>query len=246
MPAPTRNRDWTIVHGAIAGRITRGELRHGDRLPIEPELAVEYGLGRHSVRRAVAELEIEGLVSVEQGRGTFVRSQPSIRYRIGRRTRYRENLVAQGVVPGGDFVSARIVPACTRVAGSLGIEPGVPVHRVLSRGLADGVPITLGQSFHEAARFPDLGQRRQRGDRLDAIYRDHGITDYLRRDTTIFARRPDAEEARLLDQHRNQPVMVLQKTDVDCEGRPLGCSDAIWSGHRVQFSIASLDDCTTE
>lgn len=241
-----RQRDWTFVRQAIVSRIERDGLVEGDRLPTELELASEFGLGRHSVRRAMAALAIEGLLSVEQGRGTFVRSQPLVRYRIGRRTRFRENLEAQGITPGGDLVAAEVVPAPERVARALGIGRDAPVHRVVARGRANGTPISLGQSFHEVARFPDFGSRREAGQGVSEIYLAHGIADYMRRDTTIFARRPDAEEARLLEQHPDQPVMVLQKTDVDRDGRPIGCSESIWSGHRVQFSISSLDDATQD
>ncbi len=49
----------------------RGDLRPGDRLPSENSLAKEFGLSRHTVRRALGDLENEGLILREQGRGTF-------------------------------------------------------------------------------------------------------------------------------------------------------------------------------
>ena len=60
----------------------------------------------------------------------------------------------------------------------------------------------------------------------------------LRRNTTIYARRPAESEARLL----GQPVIVLQKADTGRDGRPIGYSESIWSAHRIQFSIDMLDD----
>ncbi|WP_375262867.1 phosphonate metabolism transcriptional regulator PhnF [Palleronia sp.] len=235
-------RNWTYLREEIVTRIARGELGEGDRLPTEGELAAQFGIGRHSVRRAMAALSIEGLLSVEQGRGTFVRTQPLITYRIGKRTRFRENLEAQGIRPVTDLIVVEVMDAPERVAQSLRIEAGMPVHRALTRGRANGVPISLGQSFHEVARFPDFGSRREAGQGISEIYRAHGVADYFRRDTTIFARRPDLDEARLLEQLSDQPVMVLQKTDIDQAGQPIGCSESIWSGHRTRFSITSLDD----
>jgi GntR family phosphonate transport system transcriptional regulator len=235
-------RNWAFLREEILTRIARGEFEEGDRLPTEAELATQFALGRHSVRRAMAALSLEGMLSVEQGRGTFVRTQPVIKYQIGKRTRFRENLEAQGIRPGADLIVVEVVGAPECVAQALGIDAGVPVHRALTRGRANGVPISLGQSFHEVARFPDFGSRREAGQGISEIYRAHGVVDYFRRDTTIFARRPDLDEARLLDQHSDQPVMVLQKTDIDQTGQPIGCSESIWSGHRTRFSITSLDD----
>lgn len=56
----------------IRRRIDRGELRGGTRLPPERDLAKTYGLARNTVRRALAELEHQGRLVRQIGRGTFV------------------------------------------------------------------------------------------------------------------------------------------------------------------------------
>lgn len=237
-----RRDNWLTIRDRLADDIAAGKFAPGARLPTEPELCIAFGAGRHSVRRAVASLAVEGKLRVEQGRGTFVEAMPQITYQIGRRTRFRQNLLEQGISPKGEHISAEILPAPSRVAQALEIAEGTPVHRLLRRGLADGVPINLGMSFHSAALFPDLAERRAKGTSTTEIYRDHGIADYFRKRTTIFTRRPEPDEARLLSQHPDHPVMVVTKTDVTAEGRAIGYSEAVWAGDRVQFSFDSLDD----
>lgn len=226
-----RARDW------IMGDIAERRLRAGDRLPPEPEIQRACGVGRHSVRRAVAALAAEGLVSVEQGRGTFVRSRPRLLYRIGRRTRFRENLLSQGVAPSSAGISHEIVAAEPALAEALRLATGAPVHRLLRQGFADASPIHVTRSYHCATRFPDLGARRMRGDSVTEIYRDHGIADYHRKETMLYARLPDRMEARLLEQPSEQPVIVMCKTDVAPEGTPLGYGEAIWAAGRVRFAL---------
>jgi GntR family transcriptional repressor for pyruvate dehydrogenase complex len=51
-----------------------GALKPGDRLPAESQLAQQFGVGRNSVREAIRQLEMVGIVEVLQGEGTFVRS----------------------------------------------------------------------------------------------------------------------------------------------------------------------------
>ena len=53
-------------------RVVRGELKPGDRLPNERELALAYGVSRNVVREAVRALVKDGLVEVRQGSGTYV------------------------------------------------------------------------------------------------------------------------------------------------------------------------------
>lgn len=233
---------WQIIRDRLAGDIASGKLAPGARLPTEPELCAAFGAGRHSVRRAVASLAVEGKLRVEQGRGTFVEAAPLITYQIGRRTRFRQNLLEQGISPQGEHLSAEIIPAPLRVSLALGISEGTLVHRILRRGLADGIPLNLGMAFHDAAAFPDLGARRATGVSVTDIYRDHGISDYFRKKTTIFTRRAEPDEARLLNQHADHPVMVLTKTDVTGDGCAIGYSEAVWAGDRVQFSFDTLDD----
>ena len=60
----------------LRGRIERGVWAPGARLPSLEQLIVEFSLARVTVRQAIALLHREGLVSPEQGRGTFVTARP--------------------------------------------------------------------------------------------------------------------------------------------------------------------------
>jgi len=52
--------------------ILKGELKPGDQLPAERELAEQFGVSRTAVREAVKALREKGLVEAFSGRGTFV------------------------------------------------------------------------------------------------------------------------------------------------------------------------------
>jgi len=69
----------------IKERIFHNELQEGEQLPNETELAVQFGVSRTVVREAMKRLEQEGLVEVQQGRGTFVvyRAGEAVRQSIG-------------------------------------------------------------------------------------------------------------------------------------------------------------------
>jgi GntR family phosphonate transport system transcriptional regulator len=233
---------WKDVKEAIAGRISAGELQAGTRLPIETDLCREYGVGRHSLRLAIRALALEGRLKVVQGNGTFIRDAPRITYRIGRRTRFRRNLLEQGLTPSGEHILNELRRAPGYVARELGLAPDAIVHRVLRRGLADGVPISLGIAWHPADLFPDLGERRAAGVSVTEIYRDHGIDDYFRKRTTIFTRCAEPEESALLDQHPESPVLVVSKADVARDGRVIGYAQSVWAGARVSFTLEGERD----
>lgn len=57
-------------------RIVLSDSMHeGDRLPSQNELAVEFNVGTRTVREALKNLEAKGLLSIQQGRGIFVKKQ---------------------------------------------------------------------------------------------------------------------------------------------------------------------------
>ena len=56
----------------ITNALLNGDLKPGDRLPTETELAQRLGVGRNSVREAVKMLSSLGAVEIRRGSGTFV------------------------------------------------------------------------------------------------------------------------------------------------------------------------------
>jgi GntR family transcriptional repressor for pyruvate dehydrogenase complex len=67
----------TVTDDAIARlkqMIRSGEIRPGDRLPREPDLADSLGVSRNSLREAVRALSLLNILDVRQGDGTYVSS----------------------------------------------------------------------------------------------------------------------------------------------------------------------------
>ncbi|MEO1680857.1 MAG: phosphonate metabolism transcriptional regulator PhnF [Pseudomonadota bacterium] len=228
---------WRSISDALRQDIVNGHFAFGDRLPTEPELALAYDAGRHSVRRAVSELAKEGLLSVEQGRGTFVKSPPRLDYNIGRRTRMRPNMHRHGVEPSSTLVDSTCRPAIGEAANMLGLTGSdtMLVTRRITR--VDGEPMALVTRYHDAARFPDITERRAKLGSTTATYKSYGIDDYLRERTTIHARLATAEESKQLLQHPDLPVLVVHGLDVLPDRTPISYGVVIWAAMRVQFTV---------
>ena len=56
----------------VAARIEAGDLKAGQRLPPERDLAAEYGVAYHTMRRAMSVLREQKLIITMHGRGTYV------------------------------------------------------------------------------------------------------------------------------------------------------------------------------
>jgi GntR family transcriptional repressor for pyruvate dehydrogenase complex len=69
-----RTRLIDNIISEIKNKIVEGELKNGDMLASQDELAKTMGVSRASLREALNRLELMGLIESKQGRGTFVRT----------------------------------------------------------------------------------------------------------------------------------------------------------------------------
>ncbi len=69
----------------IEERIVAGELKHGDQLPSENELAKQFAVSRTAVREAIKTLREKRLVEVRPGVGTFITNgtPDAVRHSLG-------------------------------------------------------------------------------------------------------------------------------------------------------------------
>lgn len=63
---------WKWLAGDLRRRIRAGDLASGSLLPSEARLVLETELSRTTIRRALAELRAEGLVTTNRPTGTVV------------------------------------------------------------------------------------------------------------------------------------------------------------------------------
>jgi len=68
-----------VVIQGIKDMIIRGELGPGDRLPVEKDLAVTFGVSRGPLREGVRALVLLGVLGTRRGSGTFVTSLDAAR-----------------------------------------------------------------------------------------------------------------------------------------------------------------------
>lgn len=72
---PMKSNEW--VSGELFRHISEGRYKTGDKLPSVVDLAVEYSVGRSTIREALSALKARGLLDIRQGGGTYVKEAPS-------------------------------------------------------------------------------------------------------------------------------------------------------------------------
>ncbi len=225
---------WRQIATALEREIAEGALAPGARLPTEAQLSTQYGVNRHTVRRAIEELSRAGLVRVEQGRGSFV-AEDVLDYTVGPRVRFSEWIRRHNKEPSGRKLDLREVAADSHTAAALGLRPGARVVRLERLGMADGRPVGLSTHCFPAARLPGLLEALADEASITEALARVGVADYRRQVTRVTARLPHANEADLLRMPRNRPVLVAENVNVDGAGTVIEFGISRYPTPRVQI-----------
>jgi GntR family transcriptional regulator, phosphonate transport system regulatory protein len=225
---------WRQIARALQDEIAAGVHEVGGQLPTEAQLSVRFGVNRHTVRRALEDMSRQGLVRVEQGRGSFV-AEETIDYEVVPRTRFSEWIRRHNKEPSGRVLELGEVAADATVAGALGLRPGARVVRLARLGLADDVPVSLSSHHFSPVRLPGILTALRETTGITAALARCGVTDYLRQSTRVTARPPFPSEAELLRTSRTRPLLVAENINVDRDGSVIEFGLSRYPTPRVQM-----------
>jgi len=232
---------WKQIADTLAREIRDRAFTETGRLPSENALATRFGVNRHTLRQAVSSLQVDGLVRIEAGRGTFVQNE-LLDYVLSRRTRFSENLRRQGLLPSKQLLTARQMQASERVAHELKLEKDTSVLMVETLDEANDQPIGLATAYYPAQRFSGLLDMLSNGTGTTDILRHFGVQDYLRAESRVSTQMPSEETARLLKQASTRPLLCVECLDVDMAGRPIKYGETVFCGDRVQLVVSTRED----
>ncbi len=231
-----RDTLWTTIAAALRDDIAQGAYAPGDQLPTEAALSARFGVNRHTVRRALADLAGTGTVQPRRGAGVFVTARPAD-YPLGRRVRFHQNIADTGRTPSRRFTRLETRPARPDEAEGLGLTPAAPVHVVEGVSLADDVPLAVFRSVFPAARFPGLLAALDGQSSVTAALAACGLTDYTRQESRLTAKAADPVLALALQVSPGAPVLRSVAVNVDATGRPVEHGTTWFAGDRVTVTV---------
>jgi GntR family transcriptional regulator len=203
----------------LRDRIVRGDPGAGAALPTEEALCEAFGVSRITVRRALSDLQAQGLVERRHGLGTFVgdrvpaaRPRPTLSFVDGLRDYAAETEVA--------VIAVERAVAPPEIAALLELEPGErALHAVRCRSM-QGTAVMLTHAWVPArlARGITAGALRRRP--LYEILMAQGVA-FGRVVQEIGAQAADPEQAARLGTEVGGPLLKLVRLIHDLDGRPV-------------------------
>lgn len=227
------------IAGYIRDQIVRGDLRPGEDVPSERELAAAWRVARPTAARALEVLRSQGLVESRQGSGTFVKQLHAAVRARERYNRARALGTMYSSSESVEFVATEITDGPEHVTLALELPPGSRVirrARLLRDG--DGRPTELSTSWfapYLAEQAPGLLQaERLLGGTAKYLAEVAGLVAAYVRDQ-VAARLASPEERRLLDLADPSAVLVYRLSVHGADDRPLQFDDATYPPDRWAF-----------
>jgi GntR family phosphonate transport system transcriptional regulator len=225
---------WQLIANTLATEINQKQLK--GQLPIEPLLAERFTVNRHTVRRALQELEAQGLVRIEQGRGTFVQ-EDLIDYRMGKKERFSHSLAAQSLSGESKILSSKTIHANDDICNLLGIAKGSEVLQIDALDFVETQIVGVCTEYLPLPRFAGFTQRLFEQGVMSEAFRSVGIQSITRKFSRITARIPRPEVAVQLGQPKSQPVLYVESVYQDEEGQVIEYGITRFAANSIQLLI---------
>ena len=234
--AAPRAHSWRRIADDLSLDIGRGHYPPGERLPSEHQLALQYGVNRHTIRRSLADLSQRGLVRASQGSGTYV-ERFAIELVLGKRTRHAQSLQQAGLRGSLRVLQSQVQLADTEQVQALCLANGQSVLWLQTLGDGEGRSLHVSDRFFPWPRFDKLERWVADKGSITAAFSHCGVLDYVRKESRISARLPSAEVAALLDQPVACPALHVTSINVDAQGQPIEYARTWFAGDRVTLTI---------
>jgi GntR family transcriptional regulator len=243
--APAGQPDSRLVEEArhrLLDLITSGNLRPGDRLGTERDLAAQLSVSRSTLRQALTVLARAGAVRRVPGRagGTFV-THAKLDRDLSVVVGLPEYLRRQGFVAGTQVLSATMAGADELAAEHLALPAGSLLLDIARIRLADGVPISLERARLPAEIFPGLLELPLGGSLYELMDTHYGVRpeDVVEHLEVVDA---SAEEAGLLGVSVRTPLLAITRTSSTADGVPFEFSQDLFRADRTRVTFRTRAD----
>jgi GntR family transcriptional regulator len=216
---PAKNRSglpaYQRIQSAIRKRIDAGQLRPGDPVASERDLARIHQVSLMTARHALASLERDGIVERRRGIGTFV-AAPKIHF--NKLMSYTELMAIRNLAAGTRVLFAKVVDNEHEAAARLSLPPTTSLLKLERLRHAAGEPFALETCYLNAAEFAGLADAPIGRESLFGILeRDYDVQlSYA--DEEIDATAADPRIAELLAIPRRDPVLRIRQVIYSTKG----------------------------
>jgi len=204
------------IQSTILQRIETGQLRPGDAVNSERELAKIHRVSLMTARHALAMLEREGMVERRRGAGTFV-APPKIHF--NKLVSFSEQMASRSMNARSKVLSCSVIDD-QEIAARLALPSGSRLIKLERVRQGAEEPFCLETCYLSATEFAGLTQGPlERGSLFSTLEHNYGL-EIAHADEEVDATAADLRTAQLLGITRQDPLLRIRQVIYSTKGKP--------------------------
>ena len=227
---------YTRLKRLVQEAVSSGELKEGDSIPSERDVALLLNVSRVTVRKAFSDLAGEGVLVQRRGSGTYVNGPVKrIEQPLSRLTSFSEDMQLRGLKTDADWLERASGLPTPEEALKLSISPNDHISRFHRLRRADGVPLAIEHAVIPHRFLPDPRSVE------DSLYTALGLRGFrpVRALQRLHATALSSSEARLLDLPAGSPALFVERIAYLQDGRIVEYTRSHYRGDTYDF-VAEL------
>jgi GntR family transcriptional regulator len=218
----------------IGNLISSGSLKPGDLLLTETQLMDQLNVSRTTVRQAYKELKIDGLISSERGKGTFV-AQKAVVIETSSLVGFTREIENMGYRAGIKSSVSEITKCNEQIAKELQLSLDQSILKVTRIRTADDIILGLAISCLNTVKYPSL---------LDFDYSKESIYDVIQKklglkiswaSLVIISEIATEELAKKLMINKGSAILKLCRTTYVDENIPIDYAETLLIGKIYKY-----------
>ena len=222
------------IQQAVLRQIESGQLKPGDTVNSERELARIHGVSLMTARHGLSALEREGVVVRRRGAGTFV-GPPKIHF--NKLASFTEEMAARGLPVKSKVLSFDVIATEQEAVARLALSADTRVIRFERLRFGGNEPFALETCYLCADEFASLTREAvERGSLFSILKYDYGI-DLGYSDEEIDATSPSLSTARSLGLTAGAPALRIRQVIYSTKSRPVVYVLGLYRSDRYRLLI---------
>lgn len=230
----------TQTENYILNKISSGDLKVGDQIPTEAELAVLIGASRTTIRQALNRLTTKGYLIRIKGRGSFITQPKLLHQSTTFISSYRNEMENEKKVTFTKVLDLEVIKPDMHVAEKLMLAKGKQVTKLTRlrtvEGYNNGKPALLTTVYIPFDKFKHMSE-------IDFI--DKSLYDLLAKENLEVAHAnkelevclPDETASKLLKISRFEPVIIVSSVGLLADKTPIEYSESMYPAECSKFNI---------
>lgn len=223
------------IYKKIKNKILSKEWEYGMKLPSEHELRNNFGVSRHTIRKALQKLSNQGYIYRKAGKGTFVKDLRS-QYKLNVLKSFSEQMRKKGIEPSSKIIKKEKLRPTEEIRKKLDISSNEKIYLIERIRKADQFPMAYEKVYLSSKNCPNIINYVNEKSSLYDIYEKIYDLEIDYGEVFLEAQICNEELSNKLNLNGNNAILKMEGVFYLTTQKPLYYVESFYLGNRYIFS----------